>query len=66
MSANPHAKHCSPGSPLLTLTLGILVGPLLGALAGMQWVQQQTTELGQQSETLFAGRTLPRLPFPRA
>ena len=66
MSVN-RSTHPYPlsSSHFTALTLGMLVGPLLGSLTGMQWLQQQAIALGQQSESLFAGRTLPRLPFPK-
>jgi hypothetical protein len=66
MSVNTDvSKDLSSSIHLTQWTLSVLVGPVLGILSGMHWMQQQSTQLGQYSESVFAGRTLPRLPFPK-
>jgi hypothetical protein len=66
MSA-PHSTDHSSWHPCqpAAIALSPLVILVLGLLSGGQWLQHQAIELGQRSETLFLGRTLPRLPFPK-
>jgi hypothetical protein len=66
MSVPPSTHHdagfpCQPAA--IALSPLVILG--LGLLSGGHWLQHQAIELGQRSETLFLGRTLPRLPFPQ-